>query len=157
MLADAGGDVTLHARRPELVSAITDTQENPDYLPGIVLPAAVRATVEDLGLEEIVRANGGVPAVVGILDGVPSVGLLPHEIEQMCSGSPKRVSRRDIAFMVGKVGFLFFFFPFSAPWGFELLFFPNGQILIISQTLRCFFPPLRLGEEACELERLTLS
>lgn len=59
--------------------------------------------VEDLGLEDIVRANGGVPAVVGILDGVPSVGLLPHEIDRMCQGSPKKVSRRDIAFIVGKV------------------------------------------------------
>jgi glycerol-3-phosphate dehydrogenase (NAD(P)+) len=46
VLADAGGEVTLHARRPELVSAITDTGENPDYLPGIALPAAVRATVD---------------------------------------------------------------------------------------------------------------
>ncbi|KXJ95802.1 Indigoidine synthase A like protein-domain-containing protein [Microdochium bolleyi] len=58
--------------------------------------------VEDLGLEEIVRANGGVPAVVGVLDGVPSVGLLPHEIDRMCQGSPKKVSRRDVAFIVGK-------------------------------------------------------
>jgi glycerol-3-phosphate dehydrogenase (NAD(P)+) len=46
VLADAGGEVTLHARRPELVAAITGTQENPDYLPGIALPAAVRATVD---------------------------------------------------------------------------------------------------------------
>jgi len=59
--------------------------------------------VEDLGLEEIVRANGGVPAVVGILDGVPSVGLLPHEIDRMCQGGAKKVSRRDIAYIVGKV------------------------------------------------------
>jgi len=58
--------------------------------------------VEDLGLEEIVRANGGVPAVVGILDGVPSVGLLPHEIDRMCQGGAKKVSRRDIAYIVGK-------------------------------------------------------
>lgn len=46
VLADAGGQVTLHARRPELVAAITDTRENPDYLPGIALPAGVRATVD---------------------------------------------------------------------------------------------------------------
>ncbi|SDF36917.1 glycerol 3-phosphate dehydrogenase (NAD(P)+) [Blastococcus aurantiacus] len=44
VLADAGCDVALHARRPELVQAISDDGENRDYLPGIRLPAAVRAT-----------------------------------------------------------------------------------------------------------------
>ncbi|MBJ7453114.1 MAG: NAD(P)-binding domain-containing protein, partial [Blastococcus sp.] len=44
VLADAGCDVTLHARRPELVKAITEDGENRDYLPGIRLPSAVRAT-----------------------------------------------------------------------------------------------------------------
>jgi glycerol-3-phosphate dehydrogenase (NAD(P)+) len=44
VLADAGGTVTLHARRAELVSAITATRENADYLPGVRLPDAVRAT-----------------------------------------------------------------------------------------------------------------
>jgi glycerol-3-phosphate dehydrogenase (NAD(P)+) len=44
VLADAGCDVTLHARRPELAKSITDDGENRDYLPGILLPAALRAT-----------------------------------------------------------------------------------------------------------------
>jgi glycerol-3-phosphate dehydrogenase (NAD(P)+) len=44
VLADAGCDVTLHARRPELAKAITEDGENRDYLPGVRLPAAVRAT-----------------------------------------------------------------------------------------------------------------
>lgn len=44
VLADAGCDVSLHARRPELVQAIVDDGENRDYLPGIRLPSAVRAT-----------------------------------------------------------------------------------------------------------------
>jgi glycerol-3-phosphate dehydrogenase (NAD(P)+) len=47
VLADAGCQVTLHARRPELVTAIAETRENPDYLPGIRLPSAVRATADD--------------------------------------------------------------------------------------------------------------
>ncbi|KAI1804071.1 Indigoidine synthase A like protein-domain-containing protein [Daldinia bambusicola] len=55
----------------------------------------------DLDLEGIVRRNGGVPAVVGILEGVPTVGLLPHEIARIVEGSPKKVSRRDIAYLVG--------------------------------------------------------
>jgi glycerol-3-phosphate dehydrogenase (NAD(P)+) len=46
VLADAGCDVTLHARRPELAKAITDDAENRDYLPGIRLPAALRATAD---------------------------------------------------------------------------------------------------------------
>ncbi len=44
VLADAGNDVTLWARRPELAKAIRETHENPDYLPGIELPARITAT-----------------------------------------------------------------------------------------------------------------
>jgi glycerol-3-phosphate dehydrogenase (NAD(P)+) len=44
VLADAGCDVMLHARRPELATAITEKSENPDYLPGVRLPDGVRAT-----------------------------------------------------------------------------------------------------------------
>jgi glycerol-3-phosphate dehydrogenase (NAD(P)+) len=44
VLADAGCDVALHARRPELAKSITEDGENRDYLPGIRLPAGVRAT-----------------------------------------------------------------------------------------------------------------
>jgi glycerol-3-phosphate dehydrogenase (NAD(P)+) len=44
VLADAGCSVMLHARRPELVRAIAETRENADYLPGVRLPDAVRAT-----------------------------------------------------------------------------------------------------------------
>jgi glycerol-3-phosphate dehydrogenase (NAD(P)+) len=46
VLADAGGTVTLLARRPELAKSITDDGENRDYLPGIRLPDAVRATAD---------------------------------------------------------------------------------------------------------------
>jgi glycerol-3-phosphate dehydrogenase (NAD(P)+) len=46
VLADAGCEVTLHARRPELAKAITDERENHDYLPGIRLPDAVHATAD---------------------------------------------------------------------------------------------------------------
>ncbi len=44
VLADAGCDVMLHARRPELAKAITEDGENREYLPGVRLPAAVGAT-----------------------------------------------------------------------------------------------------------------
>src|SRR3954452_4682815 len=46
VLADAGCDVSLSARRPELAKAITEDGENRDYLPGVRLPAAIRATAD---------------------------------------------------------------------------------------------------------------
>ena len=44
VLADAGCEVTLWARRAELADAVNSTHENPDYLPGIALPDHLRAT-----------------------------------------------------------------------------------------------------------------
>ena len=44
VLADAGNDVTLWARREEVATAITKERENAEYLPGIELPARVGAT-----------------------------------------------------------------------------------------------------------------
>jgi glycerol-3-phosphate dehydrogenase (NAD(P)+) len=46
VLADAGSDVALHARRPELAKAIAEDGENREYLPGVRLPARVRATAD---------------------------------------------------------------------------------------------------------------
>jgi glycerol-3-phosphate dehydrogenase (NAD(P)+) len=44
VLVDAGTEVVMWGRRPELTEAITQTHENPDYLPGSPLPEALRAT-----------------------------------------------------------------------------------------------------------------
>jgi glycerol-3-phosphate dehydrogenase (NAD(P)+) len=44
MLADAGLETTLWARRPELAAAMTATGENPDYLPGLPLPPSLTVT-----------------------------------------------------------------------------------------------------------------
>jgi glycerol-3-phosphate dehydrogenase (NAD(P)+) len=44
VLADAGNDVTLWARRDEVVANINDKHENSDYFPGVELPTRVRAT-----------------------------------------------------------------------------------------------------------------
>ncbi|OEU91434.1 NAD(P)H-dependent glycerol-3-phosphate dehydrogenase [Streptomyces oceani] len=46
VLADAGCDVTLWGRRAELVDAVNTRRRNPDYLPDVELPAAVRATTD---------------------------------------------------------------------------------------------------------------
>ena len=44
VLADAGHEVTMWARREDLCATINDKRENTDYLPGIELPASIRAT-----------------------------------------------------------------------------------------------------------------
>ncbi|MBE1490385.1 NAD(P)H-dependent glycerol-3-phosphate dehydrogenase [Plantactinospora soyae] len=46
ILADAGSRVTLWGRRPEVVDAVNRTHTNPDYFPGIALPAGITATVD---------------------------------------------------------------------------------------------------------------
>jgi len=46
VLVDAGRDVVMWARRAEVADAIRNRRCNPDYLPGIVLPAALDCTVD---------------------------------------------------------------------------------------------------------------
>ncbi|MGW5653607.1 NAD(P)H-dependent glycerol-3-phosphate dehydrogenase [Streptomyces humi] len=46
VLADAGCEVTLWARRAEVAEAINSGRTNPDYLPGVELPANLRATTD---------------------------------------------------------------------------------------------------------------
>jgi glycerol-3-phosphate dehydrogenase (NAD(P)+) len=46
VLFDAGTPVTLWCRRPELADIINSRSVSPDYLPGISLPAALRATTD---------------------------------------------------------------------------------------------------------------
>ena len=58
VLADAGNDVTLWARRDEVAKSINEQHENPDYLPGIELPPRVRAT------SDVAEALAGADMVV---------------------------------------------------------------------------------------------
>ncbi len=44
VLADAGNDVTIWGRRPEVCDAINEQHQNTEYFPGIDLPEGVRAT-----------------------------------------------------------------------------------------------------------------
>ncbi|KAI0401049.1 Indigoidine synthase A like protein-domain-containing protein [Xylaria palmicola] len=74
----------------------------------------------ELGLEDIVRKHGGVPAVVGILGGMPTVGLTPDEVTQIVEGSPRKASRRDIAYLAG-----------SSIWGQKI----NGGTTIAGTTV----------------------
>jgi glycerol-3-phosphate dehydrogenase (NAD(P)+) len=46
VLAEAGVEVALWARRPEVADQINDTGCNPDYLPGVRLPPRIGATAD---------------------------------------------------------------------------------------------------------------
>ncbi|WP_169947578.1 NAD(P)H-dependent glycerol-3-phosphate dehydrogenase [Microbispora sp. H11081] len=46
ILAEAGTPATLWGRRAEIVDAINETRENPEYLPGLRLPDTIRATTD---------------------------------------------------------------------------------------------------------------
>ncbi|MFC4906206.1 NAD(P)H-dependent glycerol-3-phosphate dehydrogenase [Actinomadura gamaensis] len=46
LMCDAGSEVTLWGRRPEVVEAVNERHENPDYLPGVALPEQLRATTD---------------------------------------------------------------------------------------------------------------
>ncbi|WP_139981860.1 NAD(P)H-dependent glycerol-3-phosphate dehydrogenase [Nocardioides litoris] len=46
VLADGGNDVTLWARREEVVADIVERRENAEYLPGVQLPPSVDATAD---------------------------------------------------------------------------------------------------------------
>jgi glycerol-3-phosphate dehydrogenase (NAD(P)+) len=46
VLCDAGNDVTLWGRRAETIEAVNERRENPDYLPGVVLPEGLRGTLD---------------------------------------------------------------------------------------------------------------
>lgn len=56
-------------------------------------------------LESVVRVNGGVPATIGILNGVARVGLTTEDVIRLAGSSGKpdtmKVSRRDLGFVCG--------------------------------------------------------
>ncbi|KZS60667.1 NAD(P)H-dependent glycerol-3-phosphate dehydrogenase [Mycobacterium ostraviense] len=80
VLADAGGEVILWARRADVAEQINSTRYNPDYLPGTLLPPGIRATPE---------AEEALSGAATVLLGVPAqtlranlgrwAGLLPED------------------------------------------------------------------------------
>ncbi|EAW18305.1 pseudouridine-5'-phosphate glycosidase/carbohydrate kinase family protein [Aspergillus fischeri NRRL 181] len=56
-------------------------------------------------LESVVRVNGGIPATIGILNGVARVGLSAEELIELASTAEKKdalkVSRRDLGYICG--------------------------------------------------------
>ncbi|KIN04704.1 hypothetical protein OIDMADRAFT_142545 [Oidiodendron maius Zn] len=72
------------------------------YTHGFPYPDNVALALE---LEAIVRSNGGIPATIGILEGIARVGLSSEELVALAStaGKPEtmKVSRRDIPYIIG--------------------------------------------------------
>lgn len=99
VLADAGNDVTMWARRRELCEQINQTRRNPDYLPDIELPKAVTATndaeIAASGAEVIVLA---VPSqtlranVTEWLPALPDSALYVSLMKGIELGTAKRMS-----------------------------------------------------------------
>jgi pseudouridine-5'-phosphate glycosidase/pseudouridine kinase len=58
-------------------------------------------------LESVVRTNGGVPATIGILNGIARVGLEAEELVEIAAAaqtkSALKVSRRDLGYICGLV------------------------------------------------------
>ena len=67
---------------------------------GMPYPKNVETALE---VERIIRENGCVPATIGIIDGVPIVGMTPEEIELFGKRSGiLKVSRRDLPIVMAK-------------------------------------------------------
>ena len=63
LLADAGGEVNLWARRADIADQINGTRRNPDYLPGVELPVGITATTDpDEALHGVTTVLLAVPA-----------------------------------------------------------------------------------------------
>ena len=114
VLADAGCEVSLWGRRPELVDAINATGTNPDYFPGVELPPGIKATTDAAeaarGAEFVVlvtpsqalRANLGAWApligpeavLVSLMKGVElgTAKLMSQVIAEVTGAGPERVA-----------------------------------------------------------------
>jgi glycerol-3-phosphate dehydrogenase (NAD(P)+) len=99
VLADAGNEVSLWARREELSATINDKRENTDYLPGVELPPGVTATHDPertlASAEFVVLA---VPSqtlrsnLTGWADLIPSDAVLVSLMKGVELGTLKRMS-----------------------------------------------------------------
>ena len=114
VLADAGNEVTIWARREELAACINDRRENAEYQPGIRLPDAISATHDiekalhgsDLVVlatpSQTLRANlaGWAPYVaddavfVSLMKGVElgTLNRMSEVIHQVTGAGPERIA-----------------------------------------------------------------
>lgn len=78
--------------------------ESTIYTHGLPYPENIALAIE---LEGILRNNGVVPATIGFLDGVATIGLSPTELSVLSSSTGSadtmKVSRRDMPYIIGMV------------------------------------------------------
>ncbi|GDY32604.1 NAD(P)H-dependent glycerol-3-phosphate dehydrogenase [Gandjariella thermophila] len=106
VLADAGRDVVLWARRPQVATMISEHRANPDYLPGVRLPENLSCTADPeqalKGADVVVLA---VPSqtlrdnLIGWRDLLPAGGTLVSLAKGVELGTLKRMSEviREVA------------------------------------------------------------
>jgi len=99
VLADAGNDVMLWARREDVCAAVNDSRENADYLPGIELPETISATIDPeralAGAEIVVLAVPSQTLRANLsdwADHVPDDAVLVSLMKGVELGSLKRMS-----------------------------------------------------------------
>ena len=90
---------------PEVVKALEEGRpvvalESTIIAHGMPYPKNVETA---LAVEEVIRANGAVPATIGILSGRIKIGLTKEEIEYMARAeNVLKVSRRDLPLVISK-------------------------------------------------------
>ncbi|KAI4659185.1 uncharacterized protein J4E78_005609 [Alternaria triticimaculans] len=86
----------LHSKKPVVALETTIYTHGFPYPENVALASL---------LESVVRTNGGIPATIGILDGVARVGMDPEELIKLASsaGNPNtmKLSRRDLGYVCG--------------------------------------------------------
>ncbi|KAE8835778.1 hypothetical protein HRS9139_03876 [Pyrenophora teres f. teres] len=86
----------LHSKKPVVALETTIYTHGFPYPENVALASL---------LESVVRTNGGIPATIGILDGVARIGLDPEELIRLAStagqSSTLKLSRRDLGYVGG--------------------------------------------------------
>ncbi|NEE03624.1 NAD(P)H-dependent glycerol-3-phosphate dehydrogenase [Phytoactinopolyspora halotolerans] len=110
VLADAGAEVRLWGRRPELCETINRTHVNADYLDGVTLPASIRATHDPKeavdGADVVVLAVPSQSLRMNLTEWaglIPSSALLVSLMKGIELGTAKRMSE-VIAEVTGAAG-----------------------------------------------------
>ncbi|EDU44717.1 IdgA domain protein [Pyrenophora tritici-repentis] len=86
----------LHSKKPVVALETTIYTHGFPYPENVALASL---------LESVVRANGGIPATIGVLDGVARVGMDPEELIRLASAAGQsttlKLSRRDLGYVCG--------------------------------------------------------
>lgn len=87
MLAGAGREVTLWARRPDLAAELDQTRENADYLPGVPIPPGVQIAADLGAVAAHPWALLTVPSkgMRALLEALPGAGAAPDFGVVLCA------------------------------------------------------------------------